>query len=153
MGPCKQVELFACPYAFPFLLAFTHSHSFTLCSRIRAFPSFFFFPVLCPLLTSPLMAILRHSLAPPTSLHLWRPPGVSLLSFYSSRQIYPSLFRMTIGQRDLGAAYPDSQALYLVSVRRNEYLSLASFRFALADNTLAFNYKIPVITALSGLEN
>ena len=59
---------------------------------------------------------------------------------------------MTIGQRDLGAAYPDSQALYLVSVRRNEYLSLASFRFALADNTLAFNYKIPVITALSGLE-
>ena len=83
---------------------------------------------------------------------LWRPPGVSHISFYSSRQIYPGLSRMTIGLRGSWAAYPDSQALYLVSVRRNKYLSPASFRFALAGDTLAFNYKIPVITALSGLE-
>jgi len=46
---------------------------------------------------------------------------------------------MTIGRRGSWAAYPDSQALYLVSVRRNKYLSPASFRFVLADNTLAFN--------------
>jgi hypothetical protein len=59
---------------------------------------------------------------------------------------------MTIGRRGSWAAYPDSQAFYLVSVRRNEYLSPASFRFHLAVDTLAFNYKIPVITALAGLK-
>ena len=60
---------------------------------------------------------------------------------------------MTIGPRVLGDAYPDGQALYPVSVRHNKYLSPASFRFLLAVDTLAFDYKIPVITALAGLED
>jgi len=37
-------------------------------------------------------------------------------------------------------------------VRRNSSLPMASFRFRLAMDTLAFGYKIPVITALKGLE-
>jgi len=108
--------------------------------------------VLCPLLTSALTSILGHSRVPPTSDSLCRPPGVSPSSFPPSRWIYPPDLRMTIGR--LGA-WPDSpvrQALYPVSVRRNSSLPMASFRFRLAMDTLAFGYKIPVITALKGLE-
>ena len=84
---------------------------------------------------------------------LHRPPGVSHYTCYLSRRIYPAIFCMTIGHRVLGDAYPDGQALYPVSVRHNKYLSPASFRFLLAEDTLALDYKIPVITALAGLED
>jgi len=50
------------------------------------------------------------------------------------------------------AGYPERQALYPVSVRHIEYLPPASFRFHLTVDTLAFGYKIPTITALSGLK-
>jgi hypothetical protein len=42
--------------------------------------------------------------------------------------------------------------LYPVSVRQNWFLSPASFRFALAGDTLAFDYEIPVTSAPKGLE-
>ena len=55
---------------------------------------------------------------------------------------------MTIGRPDSGLGFPLKQAFYPVSVRQNCSLSPASFRSVLADDTLAFNYEIPVITAL-----
>ena len=58
---------------------------------------------------------------------------------------------MTIGHLGLKANYPERKALYQVSVRHNKYLPTAAFRFQVALDTLAFSYKIPVITALSGL--
>jgi hypothetical protein len=58
---------------------------------------------------------------------------------------------MTIGRLGLGANYPERKALYPVSVRHNKCLPTAAFRFPVARDTLAFGYKIPVITALSGL--
>ena len=58
---------------------------------------------------------------------------------------------MTIELPDSGVSYPAEQALYLVSVRYDNYLPSASFRFHLTMDTLAFDYEIPVITALSGL--
>ena len=63
------------------------------------------------------------------------------------RLIYPSVFRMTFGPLDFGLNYPGRQALYQVSVRRIKCLSTASFRFSVTRDTLAFDYKIPVITA------
>lgn len=68
------------------------------------------------------------------------------------RLIYSSVFRMTFGLLDSGLNYPDRQALYQVSVRRIKCLPSASFRFPVARDTLAFDYRIPVITAPSGLE-
>ena len=59
---------------------------------------------------------------------------------------------MTIGRLDLTLNYPERQASYPVSVRRAQCLSSASFRFLLTKDTLAFDYKIPVITALLRLE-
>jgi len=58
---------------------------------------------------------------------------------------------MTIGPPDPKLSYPEKQALYPVSVRQNKFSPTASFRFPVARDTLAFGYKIPVITALSGL--
>lgn len=58
---------------------------------------------------------------------------------------------MTIGLPDPKLSYPKGQALYPIPVRYNKYLSPASFRFPVARNTLAFDYEIPVITALWGL--
>jgi len=59
---------------------------------------------------------------------------------------------MTIGLPDPRLSYPGEQALYPVSVRHNKCLPTASFRFLVTQNTLAFGYEIPAITALSGLE-
>ena len=59
---------------------------------------------------------------------------------------------MTIGRLDLTLNYPERQASYPVSVRRAKCSSSASFRFLLTKDTLAFDYKIPVITALLRLE-
>lgn len=59
---------------------------------------------------------------------------------------------MTIGHPDSKLSYPGRQAWYPVSVRHNTSLLWASFGFHLAVDTLAFSYKIPVITVLSGLE-
>ena len=58
---------------------------------------------------------------------------------------------MTIGLPDLKLSYPGEQALYPVSIRHNKYLPTTSFRFPVTRDTLAFGYKIPVITALLGL--
>jgi len=58
---------------------------------------------------------------------------------------------MTIGHPDLKVSYPERQALYPVSVRHNNSSPTASFRFPVSRDTLAFDYKIPVITALLGL--
>jgi hypothetical protein len=60
---------------------------------------------------------------------------------------------MTIGLPGLKASYPERQALYPVSVRHNKYSPTASFRFPVTRDTLAFGFKIPVITALAGLGN
>jgi len=58
---------------------------------------------------------------------------------------------MTIGHPGPWASYPERQALYPVSVRHNKCSPTASFRFPITRDTLAFGYKIPVITALLGL--
>jgi hypothetical protein len=60
---------------------------------------------------------------------------------------------MTIGRLGPKANYPERQALYPVSVRHTKCLPTASFRSPVARDTLAFGYKIPVITALLGLED
>jgi len=57
---------------------------------------------------------------------------------------------MTIGHLDSGLNYPPGQALYQVSVRHINFAPSASFRFCLAADTLAFDFEIPVITALFG---
>jgi len=59
---------------------------------------------------------------------------------------------MSFGLLDLGLNYPDRQAFYPISVRRNNLLPPASFRFRIASDTLAFGYWIPVIQAPLGLE-
>jgi hypothetical protein len=58
---------------------------------------------------------------------------------------------MTIGLPGQWASYPEGQALYPVSVRQNKCSPSASFRFPVTRDTLAFGFKIPAITALSGL--
>jgi hypothetical protein len=58
---------------------------------------------------------------------------------------------MTFGFPDSRVSYPTEQALYQISVRRNNYLPSASFRSHLTVDTLAFDYEIPVIRALAGL--
>jgi hypothetical protein len=58
---------------------------------------------------------------------------------------------MTIGRPDSWLSYPERQALYPVSVRLVNNLPTAAFGFCLTTDTLAFDYKIPVITALLGL--
>jgi len=58
---------------------------------------------------------------------------------------------MTIGRPDLKVSYPERMAFYPVSVRHNNSSPTASFRFPVTRDTLAFGYKIPVITALLGL--
>ena len=58
---------------------------------------------------------------------------------------------MTFGFLDLGVNYPRRQAFYPISVRQNKCLPTASFRFPVTRDTLAFDYEIPVITALLGL--
>jgi len=58
---------------------------------------------------------------------------------------------MTLGLPDPKVSYPERQALYPISVRQINFLSSASFRFHLTMDTLAFDYEIPVIEALSGL--
>ena len=58
---------------------------------------------------------------------------------------------MTIGLPGQWPSYPERQALYPVSVRQNKFSSTASFRFPVTRDTLAFDYEIPVITALLGL--
>ena len=60
---------------------------------------------------------------------------------------------MTIGIPGSWASYPERQALYPVSVRHNKCSPTASFRFPVTRDTLAFGFKIPVITALLGLED
>jgi len=60
---------------------------------------------------------------------------------------------MTIGLPGPWASYPERQALYPVSVRQNKCSPSASFRFPVTRDTLACGYKIPVITALVGLED
>ena len=60
---------------------------------------------------------------------------------------------MTIGLPGPKASYPEKQALYPVSVRQNKCSPTASFRFPVTRDTLAFGFKIPAITALSGLGN
>jgi hypothetical protein len=59
---------------------------------------------------------------------------------------------MTIGRLGSWANDPGRQAFYPIPVRHNTSLPIASFGFHFAVDTLAFGYKIPVITALSGLE-
>ena len=58
---------------------------------------------------------------------------------------------MTIGRPDLKVSYPERMAFYPVSVRHNNSSPTASFRFPVTRDTLAFGYKIPVITVLLGL--
>ena len=58
---------------------------------------------------------------------------------------------MTMGRLGSWANYPKRQALYPISVRLINLLPTAAFRFQVTMNTLAFGYKIPVITALLGL--
>jgi hypothetical protein len=58
---------------------------------------------------------------------------------------------MIIGLFDSWVNSPSGQALYQVSVRHVKSLPSASFRFHLAVDTLAFDYRIPIITAPSGL--
>ncbi|MCE5344853.1 MAG: hypothetical protein LLG13_01025, partial [Bacteroidales bacterium] len=60
----------------------------------------------------------------------------------------PLSFRMTFGHPGPKPSYPEKQALYQVSVRHNKLSPTASFRFPVPRDTLAFGYKIPVITAL-----
>jgi len=55
------------------------------------------------------------------------------------------------GVPDSWLSYPEEQAFYPVSVRHNKCLPTASFRFPVTRDTLAFGYKIPAITAPSGL--
>lgn len=59
---------------------------------------------------------------------------------------------MTFGFPDPRVGCPERQAFYPISVRQNKYLPPASFRLPVTWDTLAFDYEIPVITALSGLE-
>jgi hypothetical protein len=59
---------------------------------------------------------------------------------------------MTMGHPGLKPSYPERQALYPVSVRHNKLSPTASFRFPVTRDTLAFGFKIPVITALLGFE-
>lgn len=80
-----------------------------------------------------------------------RSPGVSSITFDLTCLIYPSRFRMIIGLFDSWVNSPSGQALYQVSVRHVKSLPSASFRFHLAVDTLAFDYRIPIITAPSGL--
>ena len=58
---------------------------------------------------------------------------------------------MTIGLPGPKASYPERQALYPVSVRHNKCPPTASFRFPVTWDTLAFGFKIPVITAPLGI--
>ena len=58
---------------------------------------------------------------------------------------------MAIGNPDPKVSYPERQAFYPVSVRQNKSSPTASFRFPVTRDTLAFDYEIPVITALLGL--
>ena len=68
------------------------------------------------------------------------------------RLIYLAVLLNDFGLPDFGFSYPDTQALYQVSVRRIKCLSTASFRSPVTRDTLACNYRIPVITAPLGLE-
>ena len=61
------------------------------------------------------------------------------------------LFRIAIGLWFGVQPYPQSNALYEVSVRQARYLPPASSRFHLAMDTLAIGYAIPAIRAHSGL--
>ena len=54
---------------------------------------------------------------------------------------------MTFGLLDSGVNCPERQAFYQVSVRHIKFLPTASFRFCLTTDTLAFDYRIPIITA------
>ncbi len=108
--------------------------------------------VLCPLLTPSRLSFLDCSKSYPVARNSGRPPGVSQSAFHSMRRIYPSSFRMTMGIPGSLPGYPERQALYPISVRHIKCLPPASFRFHLTMDTLAFSYKIPVITALSGLK-
>ena len=58
---------------------------------------------------------------------------------------------MTFGLPDSWLSYPERLALYPISVRLINLLPTAAFRFQVTLDTLAFGYKIPVITALLGL--
>ena len=60
---------------------------------------------------------------------------------------------MTIGLLDSRVNYPERQALYQVSVRHTKCLLSASFRSHLAVDTLAYGYRIPVITVPWRLED
>ena len=80
-----------------------------------------------------------------------RPPGVSANTFDLMHLIYSSRFSMIIGLLDLGINYPSGQALYQVSVRYIKSLPSASFRSHFTVDTLAFGYRIPIITAPAGL--
>jgi len=63
----------------------------------------------------------------------------------------PLSFPDDFGLLDLRINYPPRQAFYQVSVRHIECLPTASFRSLIAQDTLAFDYRIPVISAPSGL--
>lgn len=65
--------------------------------------------------------------------------------------IYLGRFRIVIGLRFLLQSYPHSQASYRISVRQTRCLPLASFRFRLAADTLAFGCNLPTIRAILGL--
>ena len=99
-------------------------------------------PVLCSLLTSWLIE----------TKSIPGPPGVSNKTFHWLCLIYPSLFPNDFGLLDSGVNYPQRQALYQISVRHHQCLPTASFRFPITRDTLAFDYRIPVITAPWGLE-
>ena len=107
--------------------------------------------VLCSLLTPLTPTTVGFPTDYTVSRKCQRPPGVSDISFHLSCLIYSFLFRMTIGLLDLKLNYPEKQAYYQVSVRHDRCLPPASFGFPVTRDTLAFSYKIPAITALSGL--
>ena len=98
--------------------------------------------VLCPLLTS----------WPIETESIPEPPRVSNKSFHPICLIYSPLVPYDIGRPDSWFSYPKRKALYPVSVRHIRFLSTASFRSPFARDTLACDYRIPVIMAPKGLE-
>ena len=114
---------------------------------------------LCWLVSAPTMpsadffafSLPGYPLGYPCSGVAQRPPGVSCYSFRLTSRIYSSFLRMTFGLPDSWLSYPERQALYPISVRLINLLPTAAFRFQVTLDTLAFGYKIPVISAPLGL--
>lgn len=106
-------------------------------------------PLLWPRLTSAVTSrLLSKSLA---RKHRRRSLRVKRVTFLPrARRIYADWFRMTWGFESIGPLAHQVVASYAVRVPRARSLPAASFRFAVAHDTLAVRLEVPVIKASIG---